>query len=70
MPHTRSARTIAGVLVKLRLYANLNGQSPSHSPAGAVVSIDQLPLSDLELDQAAVVGAIHDLERLTGEARS
>ena len=58
------ARTIAGVLVKLRLYADLNSRRSSHSAKGAVVSIDQLPLDNLELDQAAVVGAMHDLERL------
>ena len=58
------ARTIAGVLVKLRLYADLNSRRSSHSAKGAVVSIDQLPLRDLDLDQAAVVGAMRDLERL------
>ena len=63
------ARTIAGVLVKLRLYADLNSRRSSHSAKGAVVSIDQLPLDNLELDQAAVVGAMHDLERLAATTK-
>ncbi len=62
------ARTIAGVLVKLRLYADLNSRPPGHpddmSATGPVVSIDQLPLDNLELDETAVVGAMRDLERL------
>lgn len=63
------ARTIAGVLVKLHLYANLNGRAfrtnlDDVQGIGPVVSIDRLPLDNLELDEKAVVTAMRDLERL------
>ena len=61
------ARTTAGVLVKLRLYADLNSRP-------AEPTIDRQPLGKLlddpesEFDQAVVVSAMHDLERMTRTA--
>lgn len=51
------ARSIAGVLVKLAIYASSQPRADTHP-------IDQLPLGDLDLDQAAVAGAMRDLKRM------
>ncbi len=55
------ARSIAGAIVKLRVYGCLAQEILGKPP------IDQMPLSELGSAQAAVVSAIRDLERMTGK---
>ena len=63
------ATTLAGIAVKLILWARLHVDR-GNKGAGDWSRIPVSAYTSLDLDHLPVISALHDLERLAGEARS